>query len=274
MTSRSQGLSTALRAPGRFEVRSVPPSGDCFYDALHLQLPLSDRPAALADASTMRDTVANSITGELLDKYRMYAAAGLEEFEFMRRPGAEITTLDELQAFARRRGRDAGPGSCLWAGEHAIMVVSKLAEVRVFIFDEQAAAGRCSGRRRGGDAAVPGDGRFCALGKPSARCVLLHRSRRQHFSPVFFDGQGVVEIAALPEQTRALWPAPPAELAEAGGVRDAIDVDAEEVVAPCQRGSKRDRESAVDTGVVPKAAAQGQRGSQQRENTERRSGNG
>ena len=36
--------------------------------------------------------------------------------------------------------------------------------------------------------------------------VRQHRSRRQHFSPCFFRGQGVVEVAELPARTRALWP--------------------------------------------------------------------
>eukprot|EP00966_Prymnesium_polylepis_P291396 6730796-Prymnesium_polylepis.1 len=39
-----------------------------------------------------------------------------------------------------------------------------------------------------------------------ARCMLLHRSRRQHYSPVLFRGRGLVDIMSLPEATRALWP--------------------------------------------------------------------
>ena len=44
------------------------------------------------------------------------------------------------------------------------------------------------------------------VGEPSLLCVLLHRSRRQHFSPCFFRGRGVINVAELPAQTRALWP--------------------------------------------------------------------
>ena len=70
---RDQALATALRAPG-FSLRSVPPTGDCFYDALHLQLPNDARPEALLDAGAMRDTVADAITEEHFEMMRMYAA--------------------------------------------------------------------------------------------------------------------------------------------------------------------------------------------------------
>ena len=32
------------------------------------------------------------------------------------------------------------------------------------------------------------------------------RSRRQHYSPVFLDGKGVLEVSELPPTTRARWP--------------------------------------------------------------------
>ena len=36
--------------------------------------------------------------------------------------------------------------------------------------------------------------------------MLLHRSRRQHYSPIFLDGtHGLVDVAALPPTTRGLW---------------------------------------------------------------------
>ena len=48
---------------------------------------------------------------------------------------------------------------------------------------------------------------FVMVGEPSAaRVVILHRSRRQHFSPVRFDGGGACAPSALPAATRALWP--------------------------------------------------------------------
>ena len=99
-------------------MRSVPASGDCFYNAMHLALPPSGRPDALADAGAMRDTVAESITEEILALMRMYAEAGVEGFEWLTNHRAP-TTLEEVRAFARRRGTDTGAGQCLWADEHA-----------------------------------------------------------------------------------------------------------------------------------------------------------
>ena len=209
MSSRSSGLSQTLRAPGRFVVGSVPASGDCFYDCLHLQLgPDRDLPE-LADADAMRDAVAESLNEETFELYKMFAMAGVEGYEFMRHHRAP-SSLEELQAFARKRGRDCGAGQCLWADEHALNILSKLAGIRYLIFDEQATSrGSRSGRRREGDGDAP-DSRFVCLGDDSnglERLVLLHRSRRQHYSPVFFDGRGVFELDSLPSATRHLWPA-------------------------------------------------------------------
>ena len=222
-------------------MRSVPASGDCFYDAMHLALAPSGRPDALADAGAMRDTVAESITGEILALMRMYAEAGVEGFEWLTNHRAP-TTLEEVRAFARRRGTDTGAGQCLWADEHALQVVASLANVRLLVYDEQAPApGSRSGRTRG-QAGGAADARFVSVGDvPSGRVVILHsllvirahteartpiddereslargtihihsftrlRSRRQHYSPVFLDGKGVLEVSELPPTTRARWP--------------------------------------------------------------------
>ena len=185
----------------------------------------------------------------------MFASAGVDDFAWLRGHHAP-TTLDELRAFARIRGRDAGAGHCLWADERAMQLLAAKAGVCLLIVDEQAirdpntkpdsqpnpdlgpnptpalpststpiptpnpnpnpspnptpsqapAVGARSGRRRGAAQAGAIDGRFVMVGEPRPRCVLLHRSRRQHFSPCFFRGQGVVEVAELPARTRALWP--------------------------------------------------------------------
>ena len=207
MSARGSGVSQTLQAPGEFETKSVPASGDCFYDAMHLLLPTTERPPELYDATVMRDTVANSLTEETFALYKMFASAGVDDFSWLSTHRAP-TTIDELKAFARKRGRDAGAGHCLWADEGAMQLISAAAGVCLLIIDEQAASvGSRSGRRRGGaqqQQAV--DGRFVMVGEPRPRCVLIHRSRRQHFTPCFFRGRGVIEAAELPSQTRALWP--------------------------------------------------------------------
>jgi len=105
-------------------------------------------------------------------------------------------------------GKDAGAGQCLWADEHALNTLAVLAGVRLLILDEQAPSrGSRSGRARGAAAASALDSRFVCVGAPSSRVVLLHRSRRQHYSPILLDNKGVLDTSELPAATRALWPA-------------------------------------------------------------------
>jgi hypothetical protein len=59
----------------------------------------------LASAQAMRELVASSITAELLDLYRMYAAAGVEDFAWMNHHRAPAN-LEELREFARRSGKE------------------------------------------------------------------------------------------------------------------------------------------------------------------------
>ena len=100
MSARGSGLSQTLQAPGEFETRSVPASGDCFYDAMHLLLPAADRPPELYDAGAMRDAAADSLTEETFALYKMFAGAGVEDFSWLNTHRAP-TTLDELKAFNR-----------------------------------------------------------------------------------------------------------------------------------------------------------------------------
>ena len=213
MSTRGSGLTQTLRAAaGDFETRSVPASGDCFYDALDLLLPTEDRPASLRDAGSMRDTVADSLSEETFALYKMFASAGVEDFSWLNHHRAP-TTLEALKEFARIRGRDAGAGQCLWADESAMQIIIQAADICLLIIDEQApSVGSRSGKRRGEQAAAI-DGRFVMVGEPTARACILHRSRRQPFTPCFFRGKGIVEVSELPPRTRALWP----KLSEAAG---------------------------------------------------------
>ena len=65
--SRGKALSHTLQAaPGEFDTRSVPATGDCFFDALDLQLPAQGRANELLSAAHMRELVADSLTEEIL----------------------------------------------------------------------------------------------------------------------------------------------------------------------------------------------------------------
>ena len=136
-----------------------------FYNAVDLQLPASPhRSALLSTALAMRELVADSLTDELIELYRMYASAGVEDFAWLNHHRAPVS-LDEVRAFARMRGCDAGAGGCLWADEHAMRTVAAVADVVLLIIDEQApSSGSRSGRRRGDDVQRE-DSRFVMLGE-------------------------------------------------------------------------------------------------------------
>jgi hypothetical protein len=206
---RSKALAAALHAPeAAFELRSVPPLGDCFYDAMHLMLPVADRPSSLADAASMRDTVADLVDQDKYETFLMLAHAGCDEFAWLLQHRAP-KTLDEYRKVAKRRGCESGAGQCLWADDFALNTISRLANVRLLIFDEEAhGRGGRSGRRRGASDGGQPDPRFVCTGEAtSSRVCLLHRSRRQHYSPIFLNGRGVMAFDTLPPATRRLFPA-------------------------------------------------------------------
>ena len=153
----------------------------------------------------MRNFVADSLTEDLFYLYQMFAAAGVEDFAWLLHHRSP-RTLEEWKDAARVSGRHAGAGHCVWADEHAIRTVAAAADVCLLIIDEQAATrGSRSGKRRGADIGLA-DGRFVMIGEPRPQCVLLHRSRRQHFTPLFYRGSGVIQVDSLPAVTRQLWP--------------------------------------------------------------------
>ena len=205
--SRGGGLARTLQIPaeGSLQVRAVPPSGDCFYEAMGILLPELDRPTCLATPQAMRELVANRMTQELFELYSMYAMAGVEDFAWMNHHRAP-RDLEGLRAYAKRSGKAEGAGQCLWADEHALQTIASEASVTLLIIDEQATSSRGSrsGRRRSVNDQGP-DGRFLAIGHHSA-CVVLHRSRRQHYNAVIINDMPVIQFTDLPVATRALWP--------------------------------------------------------------------
>jgi len=205
--SRSGGIAATLRSPD-FTVRSIPPSGDCFYDVVDGALPAQGRLPELRDPGAMRRFVASQLTQEIFETYAMYGAAGVDDYSFMVHHRAPAD-LAALRAYACVEGKEKGAGSALWADEFAMSSVAALAGVALLIVDEQASrpAHRRDASAGGGSEGRP-DGRFVMLGEPAAQsAILLHRSRRQHFNAILHRGEGLVAVAELPPPTRALWPA-------------------------------------------------------------------
>ena len=219
--SRSSSLRQSLRLSpdDSLEVLSVEPSGDCFYDCIYALMSRTDT-SQFSDSSlclhaqtsipspqAMREYVADRYSQEQFDLYKMYAAAGVEEYSHMSTNGAP-QNLQELKDFAKRSGKQYGPGQCLWADEFSLRTISNGLHLSILIIDDQAqrerGRGSCSAKRKRGNAAsIQADGRFVSL-ENYKRATILHRTRREHFNCVIINGCSVFDRTNSP--VSSLWP--------------------------------------------------------------------
>ena len=220
--SRSSSLRQSLRlsADHSLEVISVEPSGDCFYDCIYDLISRTNdtgkfsdsplflhAPTSIPSPQAMREYVAEHISQEQFELYQMYAAAGVEEYSYMSTKDAP-RNLQELKDFAKRSGKQYGPGKCLWADEFSLRILSDALRLSIFIIDDQARRERGRGsfsakRKRDNDAFTQLDGRFVSVGNYD-RAIILHRSRREHFNSVIIDGCSVFDRENSP--VSSLWP--------------------------------------------------------------------
>ena len=212
--SRATAIRQTLRLEESIglEVVSVEANGDCLYECIMALLSrqnLLDESSTKVDAppqlrasptsQSLRDHVANRLTQEQFDLYKMYAVAGLDEYRFIN----SLDTLEDLQTFAKRSGKSNGPGKCFWADEFALRTTSDGLETTLLIVDDESSRGGGGGRsakRRKTSA----DNRFVHIGNyPNA--ILLHRSRREHFNALVLDSHPFIRVDSLPSHVRALW---------------------------------------------------------------------
>eukprot|EP00986_Skeletonema_menzelii_P000456 scaffold128_cov140-Skeletonema_menzelii.AAC.32 len=229
--SRESALRATLRLPDDLSLRviSVPPSGDCLYDCIHALLKIKNDVSAASnyvpskspliaglkvkstdDSSTtitpqeMRDHVADQLSSEQFDLYKMFASANVEDYAWMSLPKSP-QSLEELKQFARISGKDAGAGKCLWADEFALSTISDGLRITLLIIDDQASRGGGRGRKYLAAETETTDGRFISIGDYS-HCVLLHRTRRQHYNAVIVGDCPVLSVETLPASLYMLWP--------------------------------------------------------------------
>ena len=234
--SRTAALRETLQllSSQTLDVKSILASGDCVYDCLvyllswHYTNNISSETAILSSLlqsnnsqsttttnttdkivipspQSMRDYVANQLTTEQLDMYKMLASAGLEEYSF----ASSINTLEELQTFAKKSGRQYGAGKCFWADEFALRTISDWLELTLLIVDDQASrsVGSSSRKRSRNDiedtSSNDTDNRFVFIGSHS-QAVILHRTRREHYNALIVDSLPILELNQLPN-IRSLW---------------------------------------------------------------------
>ena len=220
--SRSSSLRQSLQlSPNHsLEVLSIEASGDCFYDCVHALITKGDEAGRFSNSplfrrknnesssstpspQTMRDYVADQMTSEQFDSYQMYAQAGVDEYTWMLRNDAP-KNLQEMRDFARRSGKEYGPGKCLWADEFSLRKISDGLHLTILILDDQVQRGMGSMKRKRGDSdGIQADGRFVSIGNYN-RAVILHRSRREHYNGVIIGGSHTFDIRDSP--VSALWP--------------------------------------------------------------------
>ncbi|KAJ1477608.1 hypothetical protein T484DRAFT_1820719 [Baffinella frigidus] len=140
--SRASGVKAAIHASA--DVRAIKPSGDCLFDcfaeafSIHkIELLKEEGVVAEAgdDASTaLRRTAAAALDAGAMEQFQMCHAAGLSDFNFMRK----CHTLDDLRAAMLVSGREKGAGKCIWAGEFEIASICTALGASCLILDLEA----------------------------------------------------------------------------------------------------------------------------------------
>ena len=197
-----------------FALHHLLPNGDCFYEAIAYALSSSsdqdhdvDGDEPTPTPSELRAIVANSVTEETMELFRMTHEAGVGGFEFMRK----ISDLDALKERHLISGKDTSAGTCIWANDYAISTIATHLGVCLHIMDEESGRGRSGarGRPRGGDGDSSSSrsskrrkmGTFVTIRPEAAgdnttddsnnntnnqdggwRHIILQRTRRQHYN--------------------------------------------------------------------------------------------
>ena len=197
-----------------FALHHLLPNGDCFYEAVAYALSTDqdndeddddDDDEPTPTPSELRAIVANSLTEETMELFRMTHEAGVGGFEFMRK----ISDLDTLKERHLISGKDTSAGTCIWANDYAISTIATHLRVCLHIMDEESGRGRNSSRvrsRGGDDGSSSGSSskrqkigssfitiRLEAAGHDNTgdsnnnsgggwRHIILQRTRRQHYN--------------------------------------------------------------------------------------------
>ena len=183
-----------------FALHHLLPNGDCFYEAVAYALSLDedndDDDESPPTPSELRAIVANSLTEETMELFRMTHEAGVGGFEFMRK----VSDLDTLKERHLISGKDTTAGKCIWANHYAISTIATHLGVCLHIMDEESGRGRSSARGSSSSKRQK-IGAFVTIRPEAAgdnttddsnndtnnqgggwRHIILQRTRRQHYN--------------------------------------------------------------------------------------------
>ena len=169
------GRVRQLLGDSRWSVVVAPANGDCFFHCLCEAL--GNEAASIAG---LRGLVADACDAETLELFRVARAAGVPHYEY-------VDAVDDVAAL-RARLRATGADR-VWADDHAVQTLAAAFGVAVLVVDESARPPR-----------------FAAV-LPDAfdRCVVLQRTRRQHYNLLVRGADRVHDSGDA--DLRAAWPA-------------------------------------------------------------------
>ena len=155
----------------------------------------------MIQVETLRNYVADALTEDQLQMFRLADSAGCNGFEFTRVAQGDQNqnfTLEHIRARLLRTGKQVGSEYCVWADEWAINVIANKLGITMLIFDEQAKGNKFL--------VMPPIGISDSnLSSSSRKVMMLQRTRREHFNLIQFDGQGLVSLGSLPQTIRQNW---------------------------------------------------------------------
>jgi len=201
--SRSNNIQKLLGDP-ELRVKSIKPSGDCFYQAIvEAYLTLNedilehkniDKEPEDSPAMALRRTAANAVTEEVFNDFSMFHTAGLPDFSFMRR----IRTISDLKERMLVTGAGAGAGQCIWANEFEIRIVCTALNIICLILDMQTRDERS---------------RYVTVGEVDRKdlCqkfIILQRTRREHFNLIYSQvdtSLGLFTFDEISDEVKTLW---------------------------------------------------------------------
>jgi len=131
LMSRPSAVRARLGNDPLISVRYTEASGDCFYEAV--QQALKELGYFFISVELLREVVAESLSLETFQMYRLLHHQSAEGFGFMR----GVNSLDQLRAKVRLLGRKVGGRNAVWADGFAMETIASHFRICLLIVDER-----------------------------------------------------------------------------------------------------------------------------------------
>mmetsp|Transcript_26417 Transcript_26417/g.33275 ORF Transcript_26417/g.33275 Transcript_26417/m.33275 type:complete len:387 (-) Transcript_26417:99-1259(-) len=170
-----------------FSVEIVPADGDCWYNCIARAL--GSDGSEEHTISTLRERIAEEVSDETVQIFRIAHDAGLPGYEFMRR----ATNAETVRGRMRLTSRQVGSGRVLWANDFEVRTTANVFRCVLLLYDMEA-------RKMNSFIRIEPE---VTLGQPS-RFIVLQRTKRQHYNLVLYRGRKIGPWPP-PEAISRLW---------------------------------------------------------------------